>query len=58
MGEQKMWWDTRYRCVEGRKMRHAPQPDDPDLEMDMGQCEDCDGEGCDIKAATPDDGEG
>lgn len=43
------WWDARYRCVEGRKMRHDPQPDDPELETDMGTCEDCGGEGCDTE---------
>jgi hypothetical protein len=34
------------RCVEGRTMRHDPQHDDPELETDIGQCEECDGKGC------------
>ena len=28
-------------------MRHDPQPDDPGLETDIGQCEECEGHGCD-----------
>lgn len=39
-----------YRCVEGRKMRHDPQFDDPELETDVGPCEECDGKGCDTSA--------
>jgi hypothetical protein len=35
-----------YYCVEGRLMRHDPQPDDPELMTDIGQCEDCSGDGC------------
>jgi len=27
-------------------MRHGPQPDDPYLETDIGQCEDYGGKGC------------
>ena len=34
------------RCVDGRLFRHDPQYDDPDLETDVGQCEDCSGDGC------------
>lgn len=34
------------RCVEGRLFRHDPQYDDPDLETDVGQCPECDGDGC------------
>jgi hypothetical protein len=41
------WWDTRYRCEDGRKMRHDPLPDDPYLETDIGICEECGGLGCD-----------
>lgn len=37
----------RYRCEDGRAMRHDPQPDDPYLETDIGPCELCDGQGCD-----------
>jgi hypothetical protein len=29
------------RCVDGRLMRHDPQPDDPDLETDRGPCPEC-----------------
>lgn len=36
------------RCLDGRTMRHDPQPDDPSLETDIGQCEDCDGDGCGV----------
>jgi hypothetical protein len=34
------------RCVDGRAMRHDPQPDDPYLETDIGRCEECEGAGC------------
>lgn len=34
------------RCVEGRLMRHDPQHDDPDLETDIGECPECEGDGC------------
>lgn len=34
------------RCVDGRLMRHDPQPDDPELETDVGQCPECEGKGC------------
>jgi hypothetical protein len=34
------------RCIDGRLMRHDPQPDDPNLETDIGKCPECDGEGC------------
>ena len=34
------------RCIDGRWMEHRPQRDDPDLEVDVGSCPDCDGEGC------------
>lgn len=30
-------------------MRHDAQPDDPYLETDIGECPDCDGEGCAAK---------
>lgn len=33
-------------CVDGRLCRHDPQPDDPDLMTDRGECPDCSGEGC------------
>lgn len=39
------------RCVDGRTMRHDPQPDDPGLETDIGQCEECSGDGCDALEA-------
>lgn len=35
------------RCIDGQLMRHDPQPDDPDLETDVGKCPDCNGNGCD-----------
>lgn len=41
-----------YRCVDGRLMRHDPQPDDPDLETDRGVCPECDGKGCDDQAES------
>jgi len=34
------------RCIDGRLMRHDPQPDDPNLETDIGKCPECDGKGC------------
>jgi hypothetical protein len=34
------------RCIEGRLWRHDPQPDDPYLETDVGQCPECEGLGC------------
>lgn len=37
---------ARTRCVDGRTMRHDPQPDDPSLETDIGKCEECGGKGC------------
>lgn len=37
---------TDYRCIDGRLMRHDPQPDDPELETDVGKCPDCSGDGC------------
>jgi hypothetical protein len=37
---------ARVRCVDGRAMRHDPQSDDPYLETDIGQCEECEGRGC------------
>lgn len=33
------------RCIDGRVLRHDPQPDDPDLETDIGECGVCDGNG-------------
>ena len=39
------------RCVDGRLMRHDPQPDDPYLETDRGRCPECDGAGCDAPKA-------
>src|SRR5258707_7740611 len=34
------------RCTDGRLMRHDPQRDDPYLETDIGECPECEGEGC------------
>lgn len=39
----------RTRCIDGRIMRHDPQPDDPSLETDIGKCPDCDGKGCEVE---------
>ena len=36
----------RVRCIDGTLWRHDPQPDDPYLETDIGQCEECRGHGC------------
>lgn len=44
---RKQFLDHHHRCVDGRMMRHDPQPDDPNLETDIGKCEVCEGEGCD-----------
>lgn len=33
------------RCIDGRLQRHVPQQDDPDLETDIGECPECQGEG-------------
>lgn len=38
------------RCIDGRLMRHDPQPDDPSLETDIGECPECDGHGCEAMA--------
>lgn len=46
-----------FRCVEGRRMRHDPQPDDPYLETDRGQCEECDGKGCEQEPEDEEDSE-
>ncbi len=35
------------RCVEGRRLRYDPAPDDPYFEMDIGECDECGGLGCD-----------
>lgn len=43
----------RTRCVDGRLMRSDPQPDDPDLETDIGKCPECDGVGCNNPLPTP-----
>lgn len=37
------------RCIDGRIMRHDPQPDDPSLESDIGKCPECNGKGCDME---------
>ena len=41
------------RCVDGRTMRHDPQPDDPGLETDIGKCSECNGKGCDQDDGIP-----
>jgi hypothetical protein len=54
---KKPFWDRAHRCVDGRVMRHDPQHDDPYLETDIGECDDCDGKGCDVICETCVDGE-
>lgn len=49
---RKPFWDRAHRCVDGRVMRHDPQHDDPYLETDIGQCEECEGGGCDTVCKT------
>ena len=39
---------TNTRCIDGRTFRHDPQHDDPGLETDIGECEECGGKGCDL----------
>lgn len=34
------------RCVDGRIFEHRPGHDDPDYEVDVGECPDCSGGGC------------
>jgi hypothetical protein len=41
-----------YRCVDGRRWRHDPQPDDPYLETDRGECPECGGKGCNQEEPT------
>jgi hypothetical protein len=36
-------------------MRHDPQPDDPELETDIGKCEECGGKGCEQAGEADDD---
>ena len=43
---QRSWLPSSLRCIYGRAMRHDPQPDDPNLETDIGVCEECNGAGC------------
>lgn len=45
------------RCIEGRLWRHDPQPDDPYLETERGECPECEGKGCEKLAALNDDDE-
>lgn len=49
---RRPFWDSAHRCVDGRVMRHDPQHDDPYLETDIGQCEECDMRGCDNVCET------
>ena len=44
------------RCIDGRTMRHDPQPDDPGLETDIGKCPECNGKGCDQEDVSSEDG--
>lgn len=40
------------RCIDGRLFRHQPFPDDPYYEHDVGQCSECQGEGCNKTCAV------
>jgi hypothetical protein len=44
------------RCVDGRFMRHIPQRDDPDFEVDIGQCPYWPGCGCRVDLPEQRDG--
>jgi len=50
------------RCDGGRLMQHCPQPDDPDLETDIGPCMEFETCGCQwgkpasAETDAPDDG--
>ncbi len=35
------------RCFRGMLWRHEPYPDDPENEIPIGDCQKCDGLGCD-----------
>lgn len=37
------------RCIDDRLFHHIPQFDDPDLEVDIGECVDCDCKGKEVK---------
>ena len=43
------------RCIDGRTMRHDPQPDDPGLETDIGKCPECNGKDCDQEDVSSED---
>lgn len=45
--------ESNTRCVEGRLLRHDPQPDDPELMTDRGECPDCEGKGCPERDEIP-----
>ncbi len=32
------WLTPGLRCIDGRMFRHDPFPDDPDFEIEVGQC--------------------
>jgi hypothetical protein len=49
---RKSFWDREHKCVDGRALRHDPQPDDPYLQTDIGECEKCGGKGCDFLDET------
>lgn len=38
-------WISNVRCIDGRLWRHDPMPDDPYLETEIGECDECQGRG-------------
>lgn len=34
------------RCIDGTSYKHLPQNDDPDFEVAVGRCPECEGKGC------------
>jgi hypothetical protein len=34
------------RCIDGTAYKHLPMNDDPDFEIAVGRCPDCEGKGC------------
>lgn len=51
MAKPSKYREGSQRCIDGRVMRRDPQRDDPYLETDIGECEECDGYGCERLAA-------
>lgn len=40
------------RCDNGRLIQPDPRPDDPSRELDIGECPECNGWGCDTTTET------